>query len=86
MKPNPNDVDFVIFVETAIVSQRIATIRQFRDRRFTRGSLIDGYFEEVYPPKHANYRIGLLNRLDRERLFGHDAEGNRKGIIRLLIS
>ena len=85
-KLNPNDIDFVVFVDTVVVGTHLTEIRQFRERRFGGTSVTDGYFDEVYPVEHPNHRIGLLNRRDRECLFGYDKQGNRKGIVRLLIS
>lgn len=43
-KPNPNDVDFVIFVDAVVASQMPLVIQQFRDRRYQRANLTDGYF------------------------------------------
>jgi len=69
LKHDPNDVDFVIFIskQVAIVSSDI--IYQFRQRRFSRESLTDGYFVETVPLSHPDYNLYQYDRQDWHRAF-----------------
>ena len=83
---NPNDIDFVIFVDSQIASQHVELIRLYRAKRNQEGSLTDGYFVETVPPGHPDYRIYQFNRDDRYRDFGFDRLNKQKGILQLIVN
>ncbi len=85
LKPNPNDVDFVIFVDKAVADTHKETIFQFRQRRYAKKSPTDGYFIEIVPEGHPEYRIYQLNRADKHRDFAFDRSGHPKGYLQLLL-
>lgn len=83
---NPNDIDFVIFVDSQTASQHVELIRFYRAKRSQAGSFTDGYFVETVPPAHPDYRIYQFNRDDRYRDFGFDRLNKPKGILQLLLT
>ena len=85
LKLNPNDVDFVIFVDKVVADVHIDVIHKFRQRRYARKSLTDGYFIETVPESDPQYRIYQINRADRHRDFAFERSGRPKGYLQLLI-
>lgn len=84
-KLNPEDVDFVIFVDKQVTVNHQQLIRQFRQRRYQKKSLTDDYLVEVVSETHPDYRIYQLNRLDKQRDFAFDRLGNPNGYLQLLL-
>ncbi|GAB4018603.1 hypothetical protein GCM10028808_53710 [Spirosoma migulaei] len=80
-KPNPNDVDFVIFVDTYTFQQHQLTIQRFRAKRLEPNSLIDGYFVEVFPTSHTNYFITESDTIEWYHRFSRDRNKRKKGIL-----
>jgi hypothetical protein len=68
-KRDPNDVDFVIFVDKVISMAYKDTICQFRQRRFAKNSVTDGYFIETVPEEHPDYSLYQFDRQDWHRAF-----------------
>ena len=82
-RKDPNDVDFIIFVDKQTATAYIDAIYQFRQRRYDKKSLTDGYFVEVVPQAHPDYRIYKLNQADKYRDFSFDRLGHPKGFLQL---
>ena len=83
LKPNPDDIDFVIFVDSQVAREHIDIIGLFRVKRSLAGSLTDGYFVESVSPDHPDFRIYEFNRADRYRDFGFDRLNKPKGGLHL---
>ena len=83
-KRDPNDVDFVIFVDKQISTAHADIINEFRKRRYPKNSLTDGYFVEVVPESHPDYSLYQLDRQDWDRafIFGRN---ERKGYLQLFL-
>ncbi|MBC8154715.1 MAG: hypothetical protein H7Z72_17595 [Bacteroidetes bacterium] len=84
-KLNPDDIDFVIFVDRQVAATHQQLIRQFRQRRYQTKSLMDGYFVEVVSETHPDYRIYQFNRADKHRDFAFDRLGKPKGYLQLML-
>lgn len=80
-KPNPNDVDFVIFVDTDVFQQHQTAIQRFVAKRRELRSLIDGYFVEVFPTDHSNYFITEADTIEWYHRFSRDRNKRKKGIL-----
>lgn len=68
-KHNPTDVDFVIFVDKQVAITHRDTIYQFRQRRYAKNSVTDGYFVEVVAENHPDYTLYQFDREDWHRAF-----------------
>ena len=82
-KQNPGDVDFVIFVDRQIAAIHVDAIYRFRQKRYGEKSLTDGYFVEIVPQTHPDYRIYRFNQDDKYRDFAFDRLGNPKGFLQV---
>jgi hypothetical protein len=83
-KFNPNDIDFVTFLDFETYEHFDKEIADFKQRRYTRSMGTDGYFIKVYPPEH---RLCHLYEIERKRWlfdFSTDYKTHQsKGIIQL---
>lgn len=84
LKPNPNDVDFVIFVDKAVADAHKETIFQFRQRRYAKKLPTDGYFIEIVPEGHPDYGLYQSDRQDWHRAFVFGRDG-RKGYLQIIL-
>lgn len=80
-KPDPNDVDFVIFVDTDTFQKHQSTIQRYVAKRRELNSLTDGYFVEVFPPNHTSYFVTEADTIEWYHRFGRDRHKRRKGIL-----
>ena len=83
-KRDPNDIDFVIFVDKQVAIAHTDIINQFRQRRYPKNSLTDGYFVEVIPESHPDYSLYQLDRQDWDRTFVF-GRNDRKGYLQLFL-
>ena len=83
-KRDPNDIDFVIFVDKQVAAIHQETIYQFRQRRYVKKSLTDGYFVEVVPESHSDYVLYQSDRQDWHRAFVF-GRNERKGYVQLML-
>ncbi|WP_273215029.1 DUF6932 family protein [Runella zeae] len=56
-KFNPNDIDFLTFIDFERYQRHEKEIEAFRLRRYSRKLGTDGCFVKVYPPDHSLYGI-----------------------------
>lgn len=82
-KPEPNDIDFVIFIDYQHYQQHERTLEQIRQRRFLPGSGVDGYFVIVYPTEHRQRSWFESDQIRWLHDFGTSLSNRRKGIVQL---
>lgn len=80
-KPDPNDVDFVIFVDTDTFQEHQSTIQRYVAKRREPNSLTDGYFVEVFPTNHTSYFVTEADTIEWYHRFGRDRNRRKKGIL-----
>ena len=83
-KHDPNDIDFVIFVDRRVAVTHQTTIYQFRQRRYEENSMTDGYFVETVPEEHPEHRLYQLDRQDWHRAFVFGRNG-QKGYLQIML-
>ncbi|MCE7061650.1 DUF6932 family protein [Dyadobacter sp. CY343] len=82
LKPNPQDMDVVIFIEAADYERQeilLSTLRQ-------RSKSLDIYFVKSYPPEHPKYFLTNFDKIDWQSFFGRNRQNLKKGIIKLSMS
>ncbi len=57
LKFNPNDIDFLTFLDFETYEQFDKEVNEFKGRRYSQLQGTDGYFIKVYPPQHRLYRL-----------------------------
>lgn len=83
-KRDPNDVDFVIFVDKQVATAHQSSIFQFRQQRYAKKSRTDGYFVETVPEDHPDYNLYQLDRQDWHRAFVFGRNG-QKGYLQVIL-
>jgi hypothetical protein len=61
-KFNPDDIDFITFLDFDMYEKFENEIETFKKRRYSRHLGTDGYFLKTYPPTHSLYKIYELER------------------------
>jgi hypothetical protein len=83
-KFNPNDIDFITFLDFEIYERFDKEIVDFKQRRYARSVGTDGYFIKIYPQEH---RLYYLYEIEKKRWlfdFATDYKTHQsKGIIQL---
>lgn len=80
-KPEPSDIDFVIFIDYQRYQQHEATLEQIRQRRFLPNSEVDGYFVAIYPEEHRRRSWFESDQMRWLHGFGTSLSNRKKGII-----
>ena len=80
---NPNDIDFITWIDWRIYESQSKDLKVLREKRFEHGSKLDGYILPFYPEQH---RKGYLNEINEKQwLFdwAYDDDNRNKGLIKL---
>lgn len=81
LKPNPRDMDLVIFIEAADYERQeilLSTLRQ-------RSKYLDIYFVKSYSQDHPKFFLTNFDKMDWQSFFGRNRQNIKKGIIKLLM-
>lgn len=81
-KVYPNDIDLVLFIDTAIYQANFIFYKNIRSK-YTN---IDSYFIEIFPIGHTKYQHGEFDKLEFWHLFSKDRIRRSKGFIELIIN
>lgn len=82
-KPEPKDIDFVVFIDYQVYYQFEQAIEQIRQRRFLENSGIDGYFVIHYPEGHRRRNWFESDQIRWLHDFGTSLANRKKGIVQL---
>ncbi|WP_439559149.1 DUF6932 family protein [Dyadobacter sp.] len=82
MKPNPRDMDLVVFVKSADYDRLAMLFAEIRQNV----EVLDVYFVRTYPLEHPKYFLTNFDKLDWQSFFGRNRQNVKKGIIKLLMS
>jgi hypothetical protein len=82
-KKNPNDIDFVTFIDHKTFQSKTKEIDVFRKLRFIPRSVIDGYFVEVLPETHKGYNNYELDIKRWFYEFSTTRNFHNKGILKI---
>lgn len=80
---NPNDIDFITWVEVKTYEKRNKELGILRNVRFERRSRLDGYIIPYYPPLHRKEYLNEIN--GKQWLFdwAYDDDKRPKGLIKI---
>ena len=80
---NPNDIDFITWVEVKTYEKRNKELGILRNVRFERGSRMDGYIIPSYPSLHRKDYLNEIN--EKQWLFdwAYDDDKRPKGLIKI---
>ena len=79
-KPNPRDIDILIFVESSILIQKEKELTLLKNKFKPE---IDGYFIEILPEDHTRYFLFEMNRKEWFFTFSTARNFKNKGIIQI---
>lgn len=83
-KLNPDDIDFVTFVNAKIFSHNEQKLNLLREYSRGQSLRIDGYFVKNYPKDHKRFVQSYLDSVHWMHDFGKDSrKGQSKGFIQL---
>lgn len=88
-KQNPNDIDIVTFLESAIYKEHLLQLKPYKGLTLFQEKSLDCYFVECFPENHEMYEtITLPDTLEWLHLFSktrpdHKGQKNPKGFIKI---
>ncbi|TLV03657.1 DUF6932 family protein [Dyadobacter luticola] len=82
-KLNPNDIDFVTFIDWKVFEKNEKGIDRLRQLRYQKELGMDGYFVAVYPENHKKNILYQADRFQWQFQFGKSRTDKQKGIIQI---
>lgn len=82
-KQNPNDIDFLTWVNCHLYDSKIKELSELRQQRFTKNNLTDGYIIPLYPQQNRKVYLNEIN--EKQWLFDWAEDDNKhpKGLIKI---
>jgi hypothetical protein len=82
-KRNPNDIDILTFIPFEIFKKNAKEIDKLRQWKYDKQKGIDGYFLELFPETHQDYKFFNSDYIEWYRTFSRNRSNQEKGIIEL---